>query len=196
MRLAELQAALARWPPRPSPVDQVSPRHWPPGGFGEAAVLVPLHEEEGIPSVLLTLRRADLRHHAGQISFPGGRLDPGEGSLAAALREAHEEVGLDPSRAVVLGRLSETVVLQSANRLTPWVASVPYPFPYAAAPREVEAIWHVPIPALVAPGVHHTQRHNFYGLDVDIHFYEVEGRTIWGATARVLFELLEAWSAA
>jgi 8-oxo-dGTP pyrophosphatase MutT (NUDIX family) len=196
MRLEALQAALASRTPAPSPLHRIPPEHWPEGGFGEAAVLVPLHEEDGVPSVLLTQRHADLRHHAGQVSFPGGRVDPGEGSLEAALREAHEEVGLDRSRARVLGRLSETVVLQSANRLTPWVASVPYPFPYAAAPREVEAIWHVPIPALLAPGVHQTQRHTYYGLDVDIHFYEVEGRTIWGATARILSELLEVWSTA
>ncbi len=195
MNLAELRGALAAWTPRPSPLQRIGPELWPEGGFGEAAVLVPLHEEEGVPSVLLTLRRGDLRHHAGQISFPGGRLDPGEGSLDAALREAREEVGLDPARAEVLGRLSETVVLQSANRLTPWVASVPYPFPYQASPREVEAIWHVPIPALLAPGVHRTQRHHFHGLDVDVHYYEVEGRTIWGATARILSELIEAWSA-
>lgn len=195
MTLAELEAALAAWRPRPSPIERVAPELWPAGGFGEAAVLVPLHEEGGVPSVLLTLRRSDLRHHAGQVSFPGGRLDPGEASREAALREAREEVGLDPSRARVLGRLSETVVLQSAYRLTPWVASVPYPFPYAASPREVEAIWHVPIPALLAPGVHHTRRHRFYGLDVDVHYYEVEGRTIWGATARVLSELIEVWSA-
>ena len=194
MTLASLQAALAGRPPGPSPLERIPREHWPEGGFGEAAVLVPLHEEEGVASVLLTLRRADLRQHAGQVSFPGGRVNPGESTLDAALREAHEEVGLDPSRARVLGRLTDTVVLQSANRLTPWVASVPYPFPYAASPREVEAIWHVPIPALLAPGVHRTQRHGFYGLDVEIHFYEVEGRTIWGATARVLHELLEIWS--
>jgi 8-oxo-dGTP pyrophosphatase MutT (NUDIX family) len=195
MNLAGLEGALAAWRPRPSPLEQIPPRHWPVQGFGEAAVLVPLHEEDGVTSVLLTLRRTDLRHHAGQVSFPGGRLDPGEASMDAALREAQEEVGLDPASARVLGRLSETVVLQTAYRLTPWVASVPYPFPYAASPREVEAIWHVPIPALVAPGVHRTRRHQFYGLDVDVHYYEVEGRTIWGATARVLSELIEVWSA-
>jgi 8-oxo-dGTP pyrophosphatase MutT (NUDIX family) len=195
MTLDGLRTALAIWAPRPSPLDQVGPEHWPEGGFGEAAVLVPLHEEEGVPSVLLTLRRGDLRTHAGQISFPGGRLDPGETSRQAALREAAEEVGLAPERVEVLGRLSETVVLQSAYRLTPWVASVPYPFPYEASPREVEAIWHVPIPALLEPGVHRTERRTFYGLDVDVHFYELEGRTIWGATARILSELIEAWSA-
>ncbi len=194
MRIADLEHALTARPPGRSLLDRIPPEHWPEGGFGEAAVLVPLHEETGVPKVLLTLRRADLRLHPGQVSFPGGRIDPGEGSLEAALREAHEEVGLDPKRARVLGRLSETVVLRSAFRLTPWVASVPYPFPYAASPREVEEILHVPLPALLEPGVHRTQRHTSYGLDVDIHFFEVEGRTIWGATARILSELLDVWS--
>jgi 8-oxo-dGTP pyrophosphatase MutT (NUDIX family) len=195
MTLEALARALEAHPVRPAPVERIAPEHRPAGGFGTAAVLVPLHEEAGVTSVLLTLRRHDLRHHAGQISFPGGRVEPGEDSLAAALREAEEEIALAPDRARVLGRLSEAVVLQSAYRLTPWVASVPYPYPYAAAPREVEAIWHVPLPALLAPGVHRTERRVAYGLEVDVHYYEVEGRTIWGATARVLSELLGIWSA-
>ncbi len=193
MALETLARALAAHRPAAAPIDRIAPEHLPAGGFGEAAVLVPLHEGPDGPSVLLTVRRADLRQHAGQISFPGGRVEPGEDSQAAALREAQEEVGLDPGRVEILGQLSETVVLQSAFRLTPWVGSVPYPYPYAAAPREVEAIWHVPLAALLAPGVHRTERRHFYGLDVDVHFYDVEGRTIWGATARVLSELLGIW---
>jgi len=194
MALDRLARVLQARTPQPAPVDRIAPEHLPPGGFATAGVLVPLHEEDGVVRVLLTVRRHDLKHHAGQVSFPGGRVEPGEGPLDAALREAHEEVGLEPGRATVLGRLSETVVLQSAFRLTPWVASVPYPYPYAAAPREVEAIWHVPLPALVAPGIHRTERRLAYGLEVDVHYYEVEGRTIWGATARVLSELLGIWS--
>jgi 8-oxo-dGTP pyrophosphatase MutT (NUDIX family) len=194
--LAALARALAAHPPSAEVAERIArirPEQLPPGGLVEAAVLVPLHERDGVVSVLLTVRRGDLSRHAGQISFPGGRVEPGEQSLAAALREAHEEVGLEPGRAEVLGRLSETVVLQSAFRLTPWVASVPYPYPYAAAPREVEAILHVPLPALLAAGVHRTERRTAYGMDVDVHYYEVEGRTIWGATARVLSELLGIW---
>ncbi len=194
MSLAALTRALQAHRPAPLPLERIAPGHLPPGGFGEAAVLVPLHEEAGVVSVLLTERRHDLRTHAGQVSFPGGRVEPGEAPLAAALREAEEEIGLPPALATVLGRLSDTVVLQSAFRLTPWVASVPYPYPYAAAPREVEAIWHVPLPALLAPGVHRIERRHAYGMDVDVHYYEVEGRTIWGATARVLSELLGIWS--
>ncbi len=193
MSLDALARALAAHTPSPAPVDRIAPEHLPPGGFGVAAVLVPLHEKDGQVHVLVTERRRDLKHHAGQYSFPGGRVEPGEASLDAALREAHEEVGLEPGQAAVLGRLSETVVLQSAFRLTPWVASVPSPYPYAAAPREVEAIWHVPRPALLAPGVHRTERRLAYGLEVDVHYYDVEGRTIWGATARVLSELLGIW---
>ncbi len=193
MTLAGLAAALAAREPGVAPVDRIAPAHLPPRGFARAAVLVPLHERDGEPHVLLTRRPAAMRLHAGQVSFPGGRIEPGEESLAAALREAREEVGLEPARAEVLGRLSETLVLQSAFRLTPWVASVPYPYPYAAAPGEVEQILHVPLPALWRPGAHRVEPREVYGLRLDVHYFSVGDDVIWGATARVLAELVSIW---
>jgi 8-oxo-dGTP pyrophosphatase MutT (NUDIX family) len=194
--LDDLAAALQSREPAVAPVERIAPEHLPPGGFARAAVLVPLHHAGGEVSVLLTRRPAAMSRHAGQISFPGGRIEPGEESLAAALREAHEEVGLEPSRADVMGRLGETLVLASAFRLTPWVASVPYPYPYAPSPGEVEEILHVPLSALSRPGAHRVEQRVVYGLDLDVHFFTVGADVIWGATARVLAELLTLWRTA
>jgi 8-oxo-dGTP pyrophosphatase MutT (NUDIX family) len=193
--LARLADALAAFLPREAPVDRIPPGHLPPGGFARAAVLVPLHERGGEPHVLLTRRPAGMSRHAGQVSFPGGRIEPGEEPLAAALREASEEIGLPRDRVGVLGRLSETLVLQSAFRLTPWVASVPDPFPYAPAPGEVDEILHVPLAALARPGAHRVEPREAYGMRLDVHFYTVGEDVIWGATGRVLAELLSVWEA-
>ncbi len=164
------------------------------GALREAAVLVPLHRKDRAPHVLLTRRRSDLRLHAGQLSFPGGRVDPGDpDSLATALRETQEEIGLDPARVDVLGRLSETLVVVTGFRLTPWVGSVPYPYPYVAAPGEVDEILHVPLSELARPGAHRTERREVHGMWHELHFYALGRETVWGATARVLTELLDVW---
>jgi 8-oxo-dGTP pyrophosphatase MutT (NUDIX family) len=189
--LERLRAALAGRVPRTAPVDRISPEHLPAGGFAAAANLVPLHTKDGELHVLLTRRPKHMRRHAGQLSVPGGRLEPGEDARAAALREAREEIGLHPDDADVLGRLSETLVLQSAFRLTPWVASVPYPYPWAADPREVEEILHVPLSALERPGVHRVEPREAYGMRLDVHFFTLGDDLLWGATARIVWELLE-----
>ena len=196
MTLQRLRAALAARTPGVAPVDRVVPEHMPPGGFGRAANLVILDERGGEPHLLLTRRPLHMRRHAGQLSFPGGRVEAGEETLAAALREAREEVGLDPARADVLGQLSETLVLQSAFRLTPWVASVPYPYPYVADPREVDEILHVPLSALLRPRAHRVERREAYGVNVDVHYFDLDGEVLWGATARITWELLGVWRTA
>jgi 8-oxo-dGTP pyrophosphatase MutT (NUDIX family) len=193
MSLEPLRAALARRVRQDHPFHLLRPEQLPEGRLRDAAVLVPLYEDGGEARVLLTRRRADLRQHAGQVSFPGGRIEPGEASLDAALREAQEEVGLDPARVDVLGRLDDTLVLVTGFRLTPWVGVVPYPYPYAAHPGEVEEILHVPLAALAAPGVHRTEEREAYGDRHEVHFFDLPGVTIWGATARVLHKLLGLW---
>jgi 8-oxo-dGTP pyrophosphatase MutT (NUDIX family) len=193
MILERLQAALAARPPGADPTAGILPEYVPVGGFRHASVLVPLHEKDGGPHVIVTVRPTTMRRHAGQISLPGGALDHGEESLQAALRESHEEIGLDRRQVKVLGRLSEVVVLTSPFRLTPWVASVPYPYPYAAAPGEVEEIVHVPIAGLLDEAAYGVRRVEAYGMTLDTHTYRVGPHVIWGATARILHELLQVW---
>ncbi|HEY7723967.1 MAG TPA: CoA pyrophosphatase [Anaeromyxobacteraceae bacterium] len=170
--------------------------HLPHGGFRAGAVLVPLLLKDGEPSVLLTRRGRHLSRHPGQLSFPGGAIDRGESALEAALREAREEVGLDPAEVEILGRLDETLVLASPFRLTPWVGRVPYPYAYAPHPGEVEEILFVPLAALSRSGAHHTEVRAAYGVDQEVHVYEVGGEHVFGATARILWQLLAAWRSA
>ncbi|MBI5067060.1 MAG: CoA pyrophosphatase [Deltaproteobacteria bacterium] len=193
MTFERLRKALAARTPRDFDPSTLVAAELPPGGLAHASVLVPLLVRDGAPCVLLTRRHRHLPRHPGQVSFPGGRNDPGEESLAAALREAHEEIALEPDKAEVLGRLDETLVLASPFRLTPWVARVPYPYPYAGHPGEVDGILYVPLAALLGPGAHHVERHGAYGAQHEVHVYEVEGARIFGATAAVLWQLLEAW---
>lgn len=193
MTFERLRRALAARTPGVAPVDRIAPEHLPPGGFARAAALVPLHEKDGELHVVLTRRPKHMRRHAGQLSVPGGRIDDGEAPLDAALREAEEEIGLPRSRIEVLGSLSETLVLQTAFRLTPWVASVPYPFPYVPDPGEVEEILHVPLAALERPGVHRVEPREAYGMRLDVHYFTVGEDLLWGATARVIVELMGVW---
>ncbi len=193
MTLEGLRRALAERKLPDDPFGALRPELLPEGGLQRAAVLVPLYVQEGEPHVILTRRREDLRRHAGQVSFPGGRIEPGESTLDAALREAEEEIALDRGRVDVLGQLEETLVLVSGFRLTPWAGVVPYPYPYAGHPGEVEEILYVPLSALTRQGVHRVERFEAYGEWHDVHFYRLPAVTIWGATARVLHRLLELW---
>lgn len=159
----------------------------------QAAVLVPLVQRRAGLQVLLTRRTDGLRHHAGQVSFPGGRIEQGDGGpLAAALREAAEEVGLAPRLAQPLGYLDPLATI-TGFRVVPVVAWVAAEFVAAADPAEVSEVFEVPLAWLMA-------RDNLTRIDLDFHgrarhvleyrpYPEVPTQRIWGATASILLNL-------
>ena len=166
-----------------------------------AAVLVALFEGEGETRVVLTRRAAHLRTHTGEVSFPGGRLDAGEDPEAGARREATEEVGLDPVSVEVVGRLTPLVTFSSTARITPVVAVLARPPDLVANPHEVEHVFDVPLAELLADGVFREERWIVPGRPMPVvdagedgsfpvWFFELPHDTVWGATARMLVELL------
>lgn len=164
-----------------------------------AAVLVGLFEEEGETRVILTVRSSRLRSHTGEVAFPGGRLDPGESVEEGARREADEEIGLDPSSVEIIGRLNTMPTVSSHTLMTPVVAVLADRPPLVAEPDEVARIFDVALADLLADGVFVEEwwavpgRPGWDGDEgggFPVWFFHAGGETIWGATARVLVELL------
>jgi 8-oxo-dGTP pyrophosphatase MutT (NUDIX family) len=154
-----------------------------------AAVLVPLVNRPGGLTLLLTERSADLPDHAGQISFPGGRVEPTDPDVtSAALREAEEEIGLAPATVTILGTLGnyETV---TGYHVTPVVGWLEPPFDVAPDPLEVADVFEVPLAFLLEPA--NQQKHFRMVGDIRRDYYAIpfENRYIWGATAAMLMML-------
>ncbi len=166
------------------------PRRLAIPGFRRAAVLVPLVEEDGGLSILLTVRAVTLRSHAGQIALPGGRLEPGEDSVAAAIRETHEEVGVVVPESTVLGQLSDHPS-PAGYVARPVVAAVPWPQQLALDPGEVAEAFLVPLADLRSLTPTSEVRRLNDGMKRRIFSYAWRGRNIWGFTGNVIKELLD-----
>lgn len=154
-----------------------------------ASVLVPIVARPETLTVLLTRRTAHLREHSGQISFPGGRVEPGDASAeATALRETREEIGLDAQHIELLGKLSEYHT-RTGFRITPVVALVSPPFELRLDAHEVDAAFEVPLSFLLDPANHQRHTREFQGRAV--HFFAIPygEHYIWGATAGMLVNL-------
>jgi 8-oxo-dGTP pyrophosphatase MutT (NUDIX family) len=155
-----------------------------------AAVLIVLHDGDDGAEVLLTRRSWDLTHHKGEVSFPGGRMDPGETPREAALREAWEEVGLLPDDVEVVGELGHLNTVVSRSYIIPVVARVGERPPLAAQTMEVERILWVPLNELLRTDTFREERWGILGTHRSIYFFELDDETIWGATSRMLVQLL------
>jgi 8-oxo-dGTP pyrophosphatase MutT (NUDIX family) len=156
-----------------------------------AAVLVPLVDRPEGMSVLLTRRTDHLSAHAGQIAFPGGRLEPEDrDAAAAALRETEEEVGLRRDRVTLIGRL-DTYVTGTGFEITPLVGIVSLPFSLTIDPFEVADVFEVPLSFVLDPGNHRRTERLFEEHRRVFFVLPYEGRNIWGATAGMLVNLAE-----
>ena len=158
-------------------------------GTVDAAVLVPLFGWPERPGLIFTERRHDLRRHAGEISFPGGRCDEGETYLETALREANEEIALDPSVVEVVGALPPIGTFVTNYKVHPIVGVIEPGLEYVASPAEVETVLALEL----------TQLHEGFamrrlvrrGIPIRTPTYVVDGHLIWGATARIVGDLLK-----
>lgn len=153
-----------------------------------AAVLIPIVLRSAGPTVLLTQRHADLSKHAGQIAFPGGRLDDGETAVQAALREAQEETGLAPEFVQPLGYLDGYLTI-TQYIVTPVVALVREGFSLQAAPQEVDDIFEVPLSFLMDAQNRQTQSREWKGMTRHFYVFPHGDRYIWGATAGMIKNL-------
>jgi 8-oxo-dGTP pyrophosphatase MutT (NUDIX family) len=160
-------------------------------GLTPAAVLVPLFEQAGEPHVLLELRTHTVDHHKGQISFPGGVRDPDDrDEVATALREASEEVGLAPGAVEVLGLMDDTLTV-TGFCITPVVGRISHPFETRLSGAEVARLLEVPWRVFVEGRTHRREKIEHDGRTFEVDFYTWDEHVIWGATARVIRQLVE-----
>jgi 8-oxo-dGTP pyrophosphatase MutT (NUDIX family) len=180
--IAQIQARLERFTPTTHP-----PQH----ALRPSAVLVPLLQTESGVEVVFTLRREDLGSHPGQVSFPGGRVDPGDQSTwHTATRECEEEIGIPRAAIQPIGRLSDFPVITNFL-ISPWVGEVDPDLPFRPNPSEVEEVFAIPLRQLARPEYHRVVRFGRSGHEGPVHFFHGGPHIVWGATAGILWELLD-----
>jgi 8-oxo-dGTP pyrophosphatase MutT (NUDIX family) len=164
-------------------------RHLMPGAPTPAAVLVPVVDHPQELSILLTQRAADLKHHPGQISFPGGRIEAGDGdAIDAALRETQEEIGLARDCVRIVGFLPDHLII-SGYRVTPVVGLVQPGFELSLDTTEVTEAFEVPLTFVLDPANHKARRRKIGEGEIEVYDIPYGDRNIWGATAGMLMTL-------
>ena len=160
--------------------------------YRRAAVLIPLFKKDGEYHILFTRRTDKVQTHKGQISFPGGRKDPKDKDLlATALREAREEMGIEEEDVQILGELDDICTVASDFCVSPFVGLLPYPYPYKINRDEIEEVIEAPLSGLLD---HRRFRQELFerdGQSFPVYFYQHRDHTIWGATAKILKQLLD-----
>jgi 8-oxo-dGTP pyrophosphatase MutT (NUDIX family) len=159
----------------------------------QAAVLLPLFKNATDYHLVFTKRTETVRHHKGQVSFPGGSFEPADGDLlTTALRESYEEVGIEPEHVSILGRLDDLATFSTSFTISPFVGLIPYPYPFRPNPTEVAIVFDTSLSILADPTVGRRYiRARDDGATIEDYEFHVDGHVIWGATARLIHHFLE-----
>ena len=160
--------------------------------FAPAAVLLLVFEREGECHILFTKRSDKVPHHKGEISFPGGTVDPDDRDfLHTALREGTEEIGLDSRDVTILGRLDDIFTVTTGFIITPYVGIIPHPYPFQVNRDEISELIFLPLRALGEESQVKTSRVTWEGKKIVLYDFHVRGHIIWGATARILKQFID-----
>ena len=177
-----IRLALKDFPHRTLEVEHLRP----------SAVLLPLFTLDNEPHMLFTRRTDDVKHHQGEISFPGGAWEPVDTDLVAtALREAEEEIGLKTKDVTILGRLDDFESIHGYH-VVPYVGCFDAPYRYEADPREIDEIIEVPLKRLRDPSIFRVEDWVHRGRQIPVCFYTVDEHEIWGLTADILRQFLDS----
>ncbi len=196
----QLRVRLAGTRKPSNPLDVVTPRgaySWPHGMLDKiaatlkpAGVLIPVRKHEAGLTVMLTQRSADLKHHAGQVSFPGGRMEESDVDIeVTALRETREEIGIHEEQISIIGYL-ETMPTVTGYAVTPVVGLVDGAVQPSIDTTEVEYVFEVPLTYLLEPENHRMVTREWQGLSFSMVEFHYEGQRIWGATAQMLLRFI------
>jgi 8-oxo-dGTP pyrophosphatase MutT (NUDIX family) len=185
LALDDVRRRLLRSPPGAAPVSLVS-------DSVAAAVLVPLVEIGGETHIVFIKRPDTMSNHKGEIAFPGGKFEPAADTdlRAAALREAQEEIGLDPHVVEVVARLTGVATAASRFTITPFVGFLASRPSLTPNPAEVVRVLEVPMSGLLDETIYHEERWDGFQRDMSVYFFDLPDETVWGATARILTDLL------
>ncbi len=179
--IGQIQKRLHTYQPRKLQIKNAVP----------AAVLIPLFKKDEQPFLLLTLRTDSVEHHKGQISFPGGAWETQDKTLLnTALRETEEEIGISQAKFQVLGELDDFFTVTNFL-VTPFVATLEYPFEAHPNPEEVAELLEVPLRVFLTDSYFRIEEREYFNQRFPVYFYEYKGYTIWGATAFILNRFVE-----
>jgi 8-oxo-dGTP pyrophosphatase MutT (NUDIX family) len=162
----------------------------PPAGSRASAVLVPIFDGPSGPEVVLTRRSQVLTSHKGEVSFPGGRVDAGETFIQAAIREAYEEINLEPSHVQVIGEMNALSTYVSNSHIVPVLAYLETPPSMTAVNAEVDRVFSVALTELVRDDTYVEEHWGTPPNQHQIHFFHLDDETVWGATGKMLHQLI------